>query len=442
MAIFSDYEPLADISDRLAIPSLVFCIVTPLVVFARFLARTLYRNILGADDWTILASLVFALAVNIQMIICCQWGFGKHTDKLSLPIVSRTLELYFYAQILYKLTIGLTKISILILYLRVFNVIRWFKIACWTVGSIVFSFTVASVVASIFQCTPVRFAYDKMGTNGTCINLTKFWYGNAGYNIGTDLLIITLPLFVIHSLKIPRRNRVALGAIFSLGILYVFFHFSRVFAFTSFFNFVAPERIFVNIRPSVSSVCITSVLRFTTLNISTVRTDSMWQSIDSSMWTVIEFNLAILVACMPAFRSPIAHAFPFLVGRGRKTTDPPSFSDRSRSNIIRGNTKNSDKSMHHATLDRNESRSQQSPVLCKGKTLTDTDVEADAFDGRDNSYHQFSSNSGRPQAMNPRGIEKQSEGYGMQDLKPHSRDSDVTTLNKSFDHHTDQWPLA
>lgn len=224
MPLFSHYEPLADISDRLSIPSLVFCIVTPLIVLARFLARCLHGNQLGADDWTILASLVFAQTVNIQMIICCQWGFGKHTREIPRPIVEKTLELYFYAQILYKINIGLTKISILMLYLRVFGVTRWFKILCWVVIGIVIAFTTASVTTSIFQCSPVKYAYDKSGGNGTCIDLTKFWYGNAGYNIGTDLIIITMPALLIRLLRLAKRTKIALMGVFGLGALYASSH--------------------------------------------------------------------------------------------------------------------------------------------------------------------------------------------------------------------------
>jgi hypothetical protein len=58
----------------------------------------------------IIASTVISETVAIQMMICCHWGFGKHTSKLSKPIVDRTLELYFLAQILYKVGIGPTKV--------------------------------------------------------------------------------------------------------------------------------------------------------------------------------------------------------------------------------------------------------------------------------------------------------------------------------------------
>lgn len=218
MPIFSHYEPLADISTRLSIPALVFSVVTPLVVICRFIARSIHGGKLGADDWTILASVVFALTVNIQMIICCKWGFGKHTGLLSQHIVSRTLKLYWFAQILYKIGIGLTKVSILALYYKIFGILPWFRRSCLVVTVIVVAFTIASVMTSIFQCSPVQFAFDKSG-EGTCIDLGKFWFANAGYNISTDVIIVVMPLLVIKTLQLPKRTKLALCGVFALGLL-------------------------------------------------------------------------------------------------------------------------------------------------------------------------------------------------------------------------------
>lgn len=218
MPIFSNYEPLADISARLSIPSLVFSILTPLFVICRLLARSIRGGRLGADDWTVLASLVFTQTVNIQMIICCKWGFGKHTELLNQHIVRRTLKLYWFAQILYKIGIGLTKVSILVFYHRIFGIVRSFRISCLVVTVIVVAFTIASVATSIFQCFPIQFAFDKSG-EGSCINLGKFWFANAGYNISTDGIIVIMPLFVIKTLQLPKRTKLALCGVFALGIL-------------------------------------------------------------------------------------------------------------------------------------------------------------------------------------------------------------------------------
>lgn len=58
MPLFSDYGDHPDSSARLSYPSLVFAIVTPLVVIARLLGRRFLSGRVGADDWTILVSCV------------------------------------------------------------------------------------------------------------------------------------------------------------------------------------------------------------------------------------------------------------------------------------------------------------------------------------------------------------------------------------------------
>jgi hypothetical protein len=219
MPLFSDYGDIPDISARLSVPALVFSLLTPLVVLGRCIFRGASAKNLGADDYTIVLSLLFVEIINVQMIVCCEWGFGKHMLELPPVIVAKTLELYFFAQILYKINIGLTKISILLFYLRIFSVYRWFRGLCWSLIGLVAAFYLASVCSSIFQCHPVEFAFNKKsnGGHGTCIDLTAFWFANAAFNIGSDLIIIVIPSFAIKSLQLPTRSKVVLCAVFALG---------------------------------------------------------------------------------------------------------------------------------------------------------------------------------------------------------------------------------
>lgn len=219
MPLFSNYPGLGDISSQLSIPALVFSVTTPLIVLARFIARFTNRNHAGPDDWTILASLLFAETVSVQMMLCCAWGFGKHTKALPVELVERTLEMYYFAQIFYKVTIGLTKISILLLYIRVFGVWKSFKRLCYVVMGLVLAFTIASVTTSVIQCSPINFAFDKTanGGHGTCIDMTNFWYANAGFNIGSDVIIISLPILPVRSLQLPLRSKIALCGVFAIG---------------------------------------------------------------------------------------------------------------------------------------------------------------------------------------------------------------------------------
>ncbi|KAI1912743.1 hypothetical protein LOZ61_003181 [Ophidiomyces ophidiicola] len=281
MPLFSHYGDVDDISNRLAVPALVFSIVTPLFVIARFWSRRTFAKSIDPDDWVILASWVFAEAVCIQMMIICQWAFGKHKVDVKPEVLAKSLKLYFFAQILYKINIGLTKISILLLYIKVF-VQPWFRRTCWVCVCVIVAFTTGTVVSSIFQCVPVQYAFDKkLPGGGTCLNLTAFWYANAVFNILSDVVIIILPTPIINKLHSPTRTKIAVSSVFAVGIF----------------------------------VCITSILRFTTLNIATSHLDIPWTNIGSSMWTIIESNLGIICACMPTLWRPISRFCPWLASR-------------------------------------------------------------------------------------------------------------------------------
>ncbi len=77
---------------------------------------------------------------------------------------------------------------------------------------------IATFCAAVWQCTPISRAWDKT-IPGTCIDITKNWYANAGFSIATDLIILMLPMQPLYASKLPLRQKIALMAVFALGIL-------------------------------------------------------------------------------------------------------------------------------------------------------------------------------------------------------------------------------
>jgi hypothetical protein len=112
-----------------------------------------------------------------------------------------------------------TKMSILMLYLRIFPQ-RWFRITCYALLIILTSYMVAAFFASIFQCTPVTRAWDR-SIPGSCIDITTNWYANAGFSIATDFIILALPMYPIYKSKTPLKRKIALMIVLALGALWV-----------------------------------------------------------------------------------------------------------------------------------------------------------------------------------------------------------------------------
>lgn len=67
---------------------------------------------------------------------------------------------------------------------------------------------------------------------------------------------------------------------------------------------------------SQKSVCITSVLRMTTLKTGSKASDVTFGTLNSTIWTAVEANTAIICACLPMLKSPLAALFPALFPRG------------------------------------------------------------------------------------------------------------------------------
>jgi len=150
-----------------------------------------------------------------MMCLAVEHGYGMHGADLEKPELSLALKYFFIAQAPYKITVGLNKIAIVLLYLRIF-ISRSFRITAFTVLFIVAAWTIATVGATIGQCVPIQGAWNKT-TKATCINSDVFWVAYAVGNIITDAIVLVLPIPSVLSLKLNRRDKVLLCGIFLLG---------------------------------------------------------------------------------------------------------------------------------------------------------------------------------------------------------------------------------
>jgi hypothetical protein len=150
-----------------------------------------------------------------MMCLAIENGYGMHVADLKKAELRLALKQFFIAQTPYKITVGLNKVAIILLYLRIF-ISRNFRAAAFVVLFIVASWTIAAVGATIGQCVPIRGAWDKTA-DATCINSDVFWVAYAVGNIITDIMVLALPIPSILYLKLNVRDKVLLCGIFLLG---------------------------------------------------------------------------------------------------------------------------------------------------------------------------------------------------------------------------------
>lgn len=140
--------------------------------------------------------------------------------KLSSPAINQVLigrKLYYFGELLYYICVAVTKVAIPTLYLRL-AVQRTLRNLIWAVMIFVLMSCVATCSASIFQCTPIRKAWDAKGiVDGHCMNVNALFYANAGLDIFQDALIYVLPMRMLYRLQVPQRQKIALMGVFAVG---------------------------------------------------------------------------------------------------------------------------------------------------------------------------------------------------------------------------------
>ena len=79
-----------------------------------------------------------------------------------------------------------------------------------------------------------------------------------------------------------------------------------------------------------ASVCVTSVLRMTTLDVASKSTDQTYGTLLSTTWTTVEANTGIICACMPMLRGPLTWIFPRLFASNTNSANSSGHSWRFR----------------------------------------------------------------------------------------------------------------
>lgn len=103
--------------------------------------------------------------------------------------------------------------------MRVFGPSKWRR-ACYVVFVIISAYTLWAFVTAIVPCNPIP-KYWYPAKDGWCFPKAILWFLNAGLNIFTDFLIVILPIPAILALQLPRKQKIGVSLVFTLGFLYV-----------------------------------------------------------------------------------------------------------------------------------------------------------------------------------------------------------------------------
>ncbi|KAF2183000.1 hypothetical protein K469DRAFT_711350 [Zopfia rhizophila CBS 207.26] len=196
-----------------------FIAIATLILYLRFWARKQKKQRWGIDDFLSLAALIVTYGEYICMVLVTL--FGGHTIPITqIPPenLSFATKVFLAIAVLWATAIALIQLSILSLYLRIFNVITWFKYTCSVIITLVLIWWTSAFSSMMVACVPLYKLWTPQ-IRGQCINVARFLKALVGSHIVLDVLMISMVLPVIWNMTTNTSNKINISIALTLGIL-------------------------------------------------------------------------------------------------------------------------------------------------------------------------------------------------------------------------------
>ncbi|KAI0112496.1 hypothetical protein GGR51DRAFT_507294 [Nemania sp. FL0031] len=216
-----DIHPEENNSGRLIAATTTILIIATLLFALRLFARSLTPAKRGWDDYVLSISYVLLIGLLITLYVgVTQADIGHHLSAVEPDKQSRFLFILYFQNWFYLPSSLLSRISVVLLYLRVFTN-KWARAACWAVIAFLVANCVAMIITAQLQCIPFVYTFEK-GIDGECFDQWR-WYEVSNFpNIFGDVLVLVLPIRTVWTIKASAARKAGIAAVFltgSIGII-------------------------------------------------------------------------------------------------------------------------------------------------------------------------------------------------------------------------------
>lgn len=231
----------------------------------------------------IIVALFFTLAMTTGIGLQVRYGLGLRQSAID-PRNSESMLKCFWASIwLYHLGIGFTRLSIILLVMRIFpqaafGWVRW--ALCYGLLALNTLTMAWATLSSIFMCDPISafWTTDIAGTK--CWARSVVWLINSTLGMFLDFSCAVLPLPWIKGLQLRRKQKILVMGIFVLAGL----------------------------------PCLLAVIRLHSLIIVADSLDPAYDNGTLATFSATEIHVGIVCACLPTLKAFLARLMPRIFG--------------------------------------------------------------------------------------------------------------------------------
>ncbi|TID24545.1 hypothetical protein E6O75_ATG02910 [Venturia nashicola] len=255
--------------------------ITIFTVVARLWARLKVQHNAGLDDIIVVVTMIPTTGLALAIALASRlYGHNRHVWDLSPSMTVNSRKITMVISALYVISTSLTKISILLFYRRMSDrVSKAFRFAVHACIVFVVAYMITFLTTLFLTCRPINAYWNQVyipwalsheeGVDYHCLNEPADLLAASAISIVQDFLVCGMPTLLFWKLKLPRRQKIALAAVFGIGFF----------------------------------LCITGILRVIYItNIFFHTYDTTWATEPVWVWTAVEAHLAIVCASAPALK--------------------------------------------------------------------------------------------------------------------------------------------
>jgi hypothetical protein len=192
---------------------------------------------------------------------------------------------FYIEQYIYQVVIVATKISIVLLYLRIFpkEVSKRFQYISWGVIAGLVAYGISFCIYFAVQCRPINYFWHQWDGEheGTCLDIQANVFANSAFNIFFDLVVMLLPIPKLMALQVrDTRRKVGVILTFLVGTF----------------------------------VIICSIIRLKYLSKLNKMTNATYDYNNITLWSGLEGDVGVMCACMPTVAGPVLYFFRETIG--------------------------------------------------------------------------------------------------------------------------------
>ncbi|KFY22945.1 hypothetical protein V493_06213 [Pseudogymnoascus sp. VKM F-4281 (FW-2241)] len=259
-------------NESIVIQGILVALVTLFVSIRLYARIAITKSGIGLDDVLIVISAIVGLGLTAGVILAIHnYGFDIHVWDLPPEDSITSRKVSWASMVLYLTSSSLTKMSILVFYLRILVAKKDKLVTKITLGAMIIYY-VAFLIVLFLQCRPLQYYWEILipDAKGTCLEEGIHMVTAGAINLIFDLLIFTIPLRSLFLLKIRTTQKLQVISLFSAGLIVIA---------------AATMRLYYNV-----------VVFLQTYDVS-------WHGYVAWVWAAVEVHVSIICACVPSCRA-------------------------------------------------------------------------------------------------------------------------------------------